>query len=106
MKHPLFSLIVSAAFVAAASTALAATAQENWTAKCALCHAADGTGKAKLKTRDYTSAEVQKSFSDDQALKSIKEGIKEEGKKMPAYGEKLAEQEIKDLVAHVRGLQK
>ena len=45
MKHPLSAIIIAAAFVAASTAGFAATAQENWTAKCAMCHGADGTGK-------------------------------------------------------------
>jgi cytochrome c553 len=104
MKRIVTSALLAAAFVAAPAIGFSATAAENWTTHCAKCHSADGKGKAKLKTKDYTAADVQKSFTDAQATTAIKDGIKEEGKKMPAYNEKLSAQEITDLVAFIRAM--
>ena len=75
-------------------------------AKCAACHAADGsgnsaTGKA-LATPDLRSDEVQKQ-TDAQLIDSITNG---KGKKMPAYKGKLTDDEIKQLVGYVRELGK
>jgi cytochrome c6 len=74
-------------------------------AKCAMCHAADGsgstaTGKA-LKVRDLGSADVQ-SQTDAQLTAIITDGKN----KMPAYKGKLTDDQIKGLVAYVRGLAK
>jgi cytochrome c6 len=80
-----------------------ATAQEaaaTYKAKCAMCHGPEGKG-GKMGTRDFASAEV-KGESDAQLTEMITKG---KGK-MPAYGEKLKDTEIKDLVAYVRGLAK
>jgi hypothetical protein len=59
----------------------------------------------KLQIKDFTDPKAQASFTDDQAVKVIKEGITQDGKlKMKAFGDKLSDDEIKALVAHVRGL--
>jgi cytochrome c6 len=73
--------------------------------KCAMCHAADGsgstaTGKA-LKVRDLGSADVQ-GQTDAQLAAIITDGKN----KMPAYKGKLTDAQIKSLVAYVRGLAK
>ena len=75
-------------------------------AKCAACHAADGsgnsaTGKA-LATPDLRSGEVQKQ-TDVQLIDSVTNG---KGKKMPAYKGKLTDDEIKQLVGYIRELGK
>ena len=45
-------------------------------------------------------------MTDDQATKDIKEGVTENGQtKMKAFGDKLSDDDIKALVAHVRSLQ-
>jgi cytochrome c6 len=75
-------------------------------AKCAACHAADGsgnsaTGKA-LATPDLRSDEVQKQ-TDAQLIDSVTNG---KGKKMPAYKGKLTDDQIKQLVGYIRELGK
>jgi cytochrome c6 len=70
--------------------------------KCAVCHAADGsgsgsTGKA-LGVPDLRSGEVQKQ-TDAQLNDSIANG---KGTKMPAYKGKLTDDQIKGLVAYIR----
>jgi cytochrome c6 len=74
-------------------------------AKCAMCHGADGsgttaTGKA-LKLRDLGSSDVQ-SQSDAQLTEIVSNGKN----KMPAYKGKLTDDQIKGLVAYIRGLAK
>lgn len=100
-------LVIVTLMCAAAPVAFAATAQENWTAHCAKCHAADGTGKTtmgkKLKLVDYTTAEAQASFTDEKATASITNGVVEDGKtKKNGFKEKLTAEEIADLVKFVR----
>jgi mono/diheme cytochrome c family protein len=89
----------------------AADVQENWDKNCTACHGKEGKGDTKmgqkLGLKDYTDPKVQDSFTDDQAFKAIKEGMKEDGKmKMKAFGDKFTDEEIKALVAHVRSLKK
>jgi mono/diheme cytochrome c family protein len=74
-------------------------------AKCAMCHGADGsgstaTGKA-LKVRDLASPDVQ-GQTDAQLTDIVANGKN----KMPAYKGKLTDDQIKGLVAYVRGLAK
>ena len=75
-------------------------------AKCATCHAADGsgnsaTGKA-LAAPDLRSDDVQKQ-TDAQLIDSTANG---KGKKMPAYKGKLTDDQIKQLVGYIRELGK
>ena len=59
----------------------------------------------KLGIKDLTDATVQGSFTDDQATKAIKEGVTDNGQtKMKAFAEKISDDDIKALVAHVRSL--
>lgn len=105
MKHPSFrlGLAVLLAFGLIAICSHPAAAQDaaaTYKAKCAMCHGPEGKG-GKMGTRDFASAEV-KGESDAQLTEIITKG---KGK-MPAYGEKLKDTEIKDLVAYIRGLAK
>lgn len=100
--------VTSALMIAAAQ---AADVKENWENNCAKCHGADGKGQTKmgrqLGVKDYTDAKVQEGMKEDEMLRRTKDGLKEGSKeKMPAYKEKLSEQEIKDLIAFVRTLKK
>jgi len=74
-------------------------------AKCAMCHAADGSGSTAIgkamKLRDLRSEDVQKQ-TDEQLI-----DITANGKaKMPAYKGKLTDEEIKQVVAFIRELAK
>lgn len=105
-------ILLAAAFVfAAAVTASATDAKENWDKNCAKCHGADGKGDTKIGQRldikDMTDAKVQASFTDDQAFKALKEGLKDsEGKLRMKPAEGLSDDELKALVQHVRTLKK
>jgi cytochrome c553 len=96
--------------LASVISASAADAKENWEKNCAKCHGADGAGKTKmgekLKVRDYTDAAVQASLKDDAMTKAIKEGVKEgDATKMKAFTD-LSDDEVKALVAYMRGFKK
>lgn len=109
MKRTLIAILI-AAFTSAASV-MAADVQENWDKQCAKCHGKDGAGETtmgkKLKLGDYTDAAMQDSFTDEEAFNAIKDGVKEDGKtRMKALGDKLDDDEIKALVAHVRSMKK
>ena len=82
-----------------------AQGQVIWEAKCASCHAADGSGNTtvgkKMNVRDLRAAEVQKQT--DVQLTDIIAGGK---KKMPAYGKKLTAPQIQALIAFIRTLKK
>ncbi len=96
---------------AAAMTALAGDANETWEKTCSKCHGAEGKGDTKigqkLDIKDLSDAKVQAGFTDDQAFKALKEGLKDsEGKTRMKPVEGLSDDEIKALVQKVRGLKK
>lgn len=101
MKRVLVAMLVCGLMALCASPALADDAAATYKAKCAMCHGADGKG-GKMGTRDFGSAEV-KAESDAQLTEIISKG---KAPKMPAYGEKLKETEIKELVILIRGMAK
>jgi len=80
-----------------------ADAAATYKAKCASCHAGDGSGSTaagkSLKVRDLRSAEVQ-GQSDAQLFAIIAKG---KGK-MPGYEKTLGADSCKALVAHIRKL--
>lgn len=88
----------------AASTIDAAALFNNETApKCASCHQADGKGNPAMKASmkdlpDFTDAAWQKKATDAEMIETIKNGHKP----MPAYKDKLSDDQIKALVAYVR----
>ncbi|PTY08632.1 hypothetical protein DB347_03380 [Opitutaceae bacterium EW11] len=116
MKVSSSLLLASAGLLCLSSVSFADQAQEkakeNWTKMCARCHAADGTGNTKvgkkLNVKDYTSADAQAKMTDDEMLKSVLEGVKDDNgkEKMQPYKEKLTEAEAKDLVALIRSMKK
>lgn len=81
------------------------SAEQLYKAKCAMCHGA--TGKAdtpagkSMGAHDFASPEVQKE-SEAEVTAIITKGKN----KMPAYGTKLKENEIKELAAYVKELGK
>ena len=101
--------VVCAVLAAAAVTASAADAKENWEKTCTKCHGPDGKGKTKmgekLGIKDLTDAKLQAEMKDEDAFKGIKEGIKDsEGKIKMKPAENLSDDDIKALVAYVRTL--
>ncbi len=93
----------------AASTAAlsAADANANWEHSCQKCHGADGKGDTKmgkkLEVKDMTDAKYQASFTDAKATDAIKNGIKDGDKTKMKAAEGLSDDDIKALVAKVRG---
>lgn len=66
--------------------------------RCAGCHGTDGTPRIKP-APDFTDPKFQKSLTDEQMLNSITNG---KDPRMPAYGEILEKEEIKQLVTYIR----
>lgn len=100
------SLIIASAGIASAGDASAI-----WNQNCASCHGKDGSGSTmmgkKLGVKDYRDAKVQAAFSDGEAERAIKEGVKTNGKQsMKPFGEKLSDADVKALVAYIRSLKK
>jgi cytochrome c6 len=81
--------------------AAAQSAMDTYKAKCAMCHGADGSGKAAMGTKDLGSADIQK-MSDADLTAAITNG---KGK-MPSYKGKLTDAQVKDLVSYIRTLKK
>jgi len=110
MKN-LRNLIVSGAIIALtialfvfAMPAAHADDAATYKAKCAVCHAVDGTptapGKA-MGAHDFRSDEVQK-MSDAELTTIIAKGKN----KMPGYEKQLKPEDIKGLVAYIRAMKK
>ena len=102
---------ITGLITALTSSALAAEAKANWEKHCLKCHGADGKGQTKMGrqsgAKDYTDPKVQAELSDEKAMKIIKEGLVEKGKKkMDPYGDKLNDDEIKALISHIRSFKK
>lgn len=108
MKNLLFAVISVFGLALAGHGAEAKTI---WAEQCAKCHGPAGKGDTKmgrkLDIKDYTDAKVQAAFTDEEAFKAIKEGSKDKNgaTRMKAI-EGLSDDEIKAMVAYVRGLKK
>jgi cytochrome c6 len=94
----LFSFVIA---LALPPMAAAQGAADTYKAKCAMCHGADGSGKASMGTKDLGSADIQK-MSDADLTGAITNG---KGK-MPPYKGKLTDAQITDLVSYIRTLKK
>jgi len=105
IRIPFMYILVVAALLIFAGVAGAQTAESNFKSKCASCHGPDGKGGTAvgktLGVHDFTSDAVQKQ-TDAQLSETISKGKN----KMPAYGSRLKENDIKDLVAYIRQLAK
>jgi mono/diheme cytochrome c family protein len=106
-------LIVIMAGLAIGSASLwAADVKENWEKNCASCHGKDGKGETKAgkkaDVKDLTDAKYQASFTDEQMLQQITEGMKDKNGKerMKPFRDKLSGEEIKALVSFVRAYKK
>jgi cytochrome c6 len=104
------SLILAATFIlvstlSSAGPPPAGEGESVYKAKCAVCHAADGSGGTpmgkKMKLRDLASPEVQKQ-SDAQLAEIIGKGKSP----MPGYEKQLDKEKIQQLVSYIRELGK
>jgi cytochrome c551 len=72
---------------------------------CAICHGRNGSGTPAWRAKgqpDLSTADWQKSRSDEQIAERIKLG---KGK-MPGFAKKLSEEEVTALVKQIRSLKK
>lgn len=103
-KQVLTAFSFFALFAALALPAQAQTGESLYKTKCASCHGANGKGDTPagkaMKVKDFASDEVKKMSDAD-----LSEAIAKGKAKMPAFKTLTADQ-VKDLVAYVRGLQK
>ncbi len=70
--------------------------------ECSMCHGVDGKGYPALKTPDFTDPKVQASLTDKEIVGTIKNGRK--GTAMPAFADKLSDEQIHSLVTYIRSL--
>jgi mono/diheme cytochrome c family protein len=98
-------IIVGVIAAFASTAAFAQSGADTYKAKCASCHAADGSGSTPagkaMKALPFNSPDLIKA-SDADLIAATKNG---KGK-MPAYNGKLTDPQIKDVVAYIRTLQK
>lgn len=88
------------------------TAADNYRTYCTQCHGRDGNGKGinirdmSVQPRDHTDAKAMSGRSDEAIFKVIKEGGPSIDKSvlMPPWGDTFSDDEIRDLVAHLRTL--
>lgn len=83
----------------------------NWDRHCASCHGKDGKGNTRMGQRagvkDYTDPKVVAKMKDEEAFKNVKEGLQVDGKfVMKPFDQKLKDEEIKALIAHIRSFAK
>lgn len=88
------------------------TAADNYKAYCVQCHGMEGNGKGvnirdmSVMPRDHTDAKAMSGRSDETLFKVIKEGGPsiEKSVLMPPWDGVLSDEEIKDMVPHLRML--
>ncbi len=99
------TLVIGFSLPQLASAASAKSAEGTYAAKCAMCHAKDGSGNSpmakSLKLRDLRSKEVQ-AQSDKQLYDIIAKGKSP----MPGYEGQLSKADIEGLVAYIREMAK
>jgi len=106
MKKVLAGIALLASLCLVGSIARAqdvANGEKVYKAKCASCHGPDGKGETAAgkatKARDLCSADVKKEAD------AVWTDIILKGKnKMPAYGKKITDAEVKDVIAYIRSL--
>jgi cytochrome c6 len=101
LRLSLAILLACGVMAVCSSSAAAQDAAATYKSKCAMCHGADGKG-GKMGTKDFASPDIQ-GMTDAQLTEVITKG---KPPKMPAYGDKLKDSDIKDLVAYIRTLGK
>ena len=97
--------------VFATSSLYAANAATLWRNDCATCHGDDGRGDTKMGRKlyisDLTDASLQAKFTDEEAAKSIKFGLKDaKGNVIMKAISGVSDDDVKALVAYVRSLKK
>jgi mono/diheme cytochrome c family protein len=98
---------LAVALVALPAHATAEDAAKTYATSCSPCHGKQGTPNAvfaKQGVRDFKDAGWQKSATDAQIEKSIREGKK--GTMMPGFEKQLSAEELKGLVDYIRRLGK
>ena len=110
MKNKIWFVIPAMFALAFAINASAADGKTVYADNCAKCHGDDGKGQTtmgkRMDARDYTDSKVQDAFTDEQGFKSVKDGLKKDGKTvMKAYSD-LSDDDIKAVIAYMRTFKK
>jgi mono/diheme cytochrome c family protein len=109
MKKLALLAIPAALVLGLAANALADDGKAVYADHCAKCHGDDGKGQTKmglkLEARDYTDAKVQDAFTDDEAFKAVKEGMKKDDKTLMKPSD-LSDDDIKASIADLRTFKK
>jgi mono/diheme cytochrome c family protein len=98
--------VSSAAFISPAFGADLAKGKAIYGDKCIKCHGEKGKGDGpkavdmEKKPADHTDKAKMAKFTDEDLKKTVKEGKRP----MPAFGKKLTEEQIDDLIVYVRSL--
>lgn len=98
--------VASAPFTSPAFGADREKGKEIYMKKCAACHGEKGKGDGpraknlKTKPADYTDKQEMAKLTDADMKKTVKEGKKP----MPAFGKKVSDEEIDNIIAYIRTL--
>ena len=96
---------IATAIVLAPTTLTAQSVAADYKAKCALCHGEDGSGSTPsgkaLKAKDLRAPDIQ--AKPDTELTDV---ITKGRNKMPAFGQKLTPEQVKQFVAYIHTLAK
>jgi cytochrome c6 len=106
MRTAFMLATIAAVAICLSLPAVAQTAGETiYKQKCAMCHGADGEANTPagkmLKAQSFKSAALMKE-TEAEMIEATKKG---KGK-MPEFGTKLSDSQIKEVIAYVRNLEK
>jgi len=122
MRRPVLVLVLTIAAIGVFTAGLAwlldtpsprpgaPRAERLWVALCAECHGVDGRGSWRaalflIRPGDLTDRATTGRQSDDYLFDIIKEGGSPIGRPgMPAFGAAMKDEDIRELVAYLRGL--
>jgi cytochrome c553 len=109
MKHVAY--LAAAIITLTANLSQAEDVKMNWDKHCGSCHGKDGKGQTKAGrmagAKDQSDPQYQAKLKDEKMFAAVKEGLKEGSKEvMKPFKEKLSDDEIKALLAHVRSFKK
>lgn len=99
-------VIIALVLLTAAKPQTASEGKSLYDAKCAICHAEDGTGNPAMKGMaggDLSKLNVADSKLSDADMFTV---IRDGRNKMPAYKGKITDEQIKSVVTYIRTLKK
>lgn len=109
MKKLALLAIPAALALAFTTNVMAADGKTVYADSCAKCHGADGKGDTKmgqkLGAKNYTDTAVQAAFTNEQGIKSVKDGLKKDDKTLMKPSD-LPDADIKASVEYMRTFKK